>query len=531
MFADLYYENMSDCASVQFVLLERPGMLSSLDYSGTSSNSDRDINCTEDYASLPDESDDDDAFISFTTTESRCEILFQRGLELKIQEDLADALLCFEDCLAGMQDCQYFAKLPQTLLQLHNLHKCLGNEVKAGEYGEAEKLFQEAIQPKLSSNSLLNGGSQQRTKRKPFSKKAPSLSASSCNPAEYGNLMVIKAKEYEKLASLQAEKGNMDLAMESCRKAVILRHCVYGQTVPVEEAAMTMFEYIYGELEERNGRLLQNNGAVCPIECSTANAPGDVGFSEGDLSITSPANSLFIETKGFDKREENVADRKLQSANWAQPGLNMWSTQETLADTQWQPLASSSTKHLEKGSPTTVNKSGFNDSTHSTTLDSTDLTLNHTPDLNITSEKDLSPSPTSCHHPHQDNTANGVSSKENHILDYCGGRVHPHDNGQCWAVPAQPLTDPLHHSQFTGIHPQHTHHHHHNNLCKGVTKGVKNLTKLSAELKAPMCVTLDVQTVKTDTGGMEHPRCLPLWVLLLGAFVEMALLAYMLYNH
>lgn len=512
MFADLYYENMSDCASVQFGLLERSGMLSSLDYSGTSSNSDRDINCTEDYTSLSD--DDDDAFISFTTTESRCEILFQRGLELKIQEDLANALLCFEDCLAGMQDCQYFAKLPQTLMQLHNLHKCLGNEVEAGEYEEAEKLFQEAIQPKLSSNSLLNGGSQQRTKRKPFSKKAPSsLSASSCNPAEYGNLMVSKAKDYEQMASLQAEKGNMDLAMESCRKAVILRHSVYGQTVPVEEAAMTMFEYIYGELEERKGRLLQNNGAVCPTECSTANALGDVGSSTGDLSITTPTSTHFMETKGYDKREETVNDRKLQSANWAQPGLNMWSTRETLADSQWQPLASSSSKHLEKGSPTSVDRSGLNDSSaHSTTLDSIDLALNHTPDHSITSQEDLTPSPTNYHHPHQDNSANGVSGKENHILDYCGGRVHPHDNGGCWAVPVQPLSDPLDHSQLTGMHPQHGHHHHHNNLCKGVTKGVKNLTKLSAELKAPMCVTLDVQTVKTDTGGMEHPRCLPLWV-------------------
>ena len=498
---------MSEYAVARYHILERSRMFASLDTSGSSSTGEKEINSVE-YSALLDESDDDDddAFISFTTTESRCEMLYQRGLELKIQDDLGDALLCFEDCLRGMQNCQYFAKLPQTLQQLQHLYKLLGNEEKAEEYGEAEKLFLEATEPKVSSTTL-KSGSQSRTKRKPFSKKTPSsLSVSSSNPAEYGNLMTSRAEEYERLASLSAEKGKMDIALDYCRKVVILRQCVYGQNAAVTEAAMTLFEYIYAELEESKGRLSQN-GSVLLVGNKAMNKPTDMYTTKGDLSVSSVELFSPLENKGQDKGEVNSFDRKLQSANCGQPHPNMWSTGVDTS-TQWQLQVNA--ELLKSDTTSTPLHPGFKSAqdagecyTEGSEKHSTGA-INYIPPILF------------------DTTAHSGECNDHHILEYCGGQeaLPPQENspGLCWVVPVQPQN---------GSHPQHSHHHHHKNLCKGVTK---NLTKLSAEFKAPMCVTLDVQTVKPGT-GMEHPRCLPLWVLLLGAFVEMALLAYMLYNH
>ena len=512
--------NMSDyAASAQLGVLERSQMLSSLNYSGNSSNSDRDFDVSEHSALLRDESDEEeDAFISFTTTESRCESLFQQGLELKLRGDVEDALLCFEDCLRGMRDCQYFAKLPQTLQHLKHLYRVLGNEDKADEYGEADKLFQEATEPKLSSPSL-NNGSQPRSKRKPFSKKTPSiLSSSVCNPAEYGNLMVRKALEYEKLARSHVEKGNMDVAMSCCKKAVVLRNCVRGQTAPVVEEAMALLEYVYGELEKRSKRL-----SVSELSYET-NKVTDVqlerGPAKGDLSVPSPKLSNCMETKDWDEHEATKVDTGIQSANFSRPhSAAMWSAPTDMCS-HWHsdenqarhcvnvPAPSSWDRQESLGMPSTQGHG--TEEGYSAGIGETRLGRDFTPSVV------------------QVSSTNGSCLHCDHTPELNGGKEPPSpdkpdktaDPEPCWVVPVQP---------HFNSHPHHLSHH--KNLCKGVTKGVKNLTKLSAELKAPMCVTLDVQTVKSDRGAMEHPRCLPLWVLLLGAFVEMALLAYMLYHH
>ena len=48
-----------------------------------------------------DDSLSDDAFITFKTTETRCEELYERGVGLKSQR-LEDALWCFLECLKEM---------------------------------------------------------------------------------------------------------------------------------------------------------------------------------------------------------------------------------------------------------------------------------------------------------------------------------------------------------------------------------------------------------------------------------------------
>lgn len=412
------------------------------------------------WCDLQEESDGEDTFISFTTTESKCETLFQRGLELKVDGEFVNALDCFQECLGGMQECQYFAKLPQTLQQLEYLYRALGLDDKAEEYGRAEKLFQEATQLKVDTPS---GQTQPKTKRRPFSKKPRSLASSSqgCNPGEYGNLITKKANEFDKLARFCAERGEIEHALEYCGKVVVLRQCLCGESLPVTEASLNYFKALYAELEERKGNMaaMETDKAVTnhvkgDLSTSTASEDKTYGVS-GDLSIAADCSSTDCDVLVRSER--------------------MWSTEQ---DTRSQYQANSTTEPQTNGTSVT------NCRHHREFKDITVSQQVHTFSGENKGNKG----------PYFPNGAGGtqeciVSSSE---LCSKGGHHHPH-NG---------------------------------NLCTGMT----NLTKLSAELEAPMCVTVNIQTVGTET-GMKHPRCLPLWVLLLGAFVEMTLLAYMLYYH
>ena len=403
---------------------------------------------------LQEESDDGDTFISFTTTESKCEAFFQRGLELKLDGELVQALACFKDCLGGMQKCQYFVKLPQTLQQLEYIYRAIGLDEKAEEYGRAEKLFQEAT--RLQPNKSSEGQTEPKTKRRPFSKKTRSLASinQGCNPGEYGNLMIKKADEYEKLAFFCVEKGEIELALDYCSKLMVLRQLMYGEVLSVTEASLNYFKVIYAELEA-------GKESIPPVKGNDKVVTNKV---KGDLSTATDCSStngdVFVKgesicSTGEDTRAQCQVNSEMIKSLQTEPQRNETSVMTCRQHLECMDITESQKFHTFPGK----NKADFY--SHNG--------VGGTQECKVTS--------------------NGVSghgtlgeNHHNHVL-----------NG---------------------------------NLCMGMT----NLTKLSAELKAPMCVTLNIQPVGPGA-GMEHPRCLPLWVLLLGAFVEMALLAYMLYYH
>ena len=191
-------------------------------------------------------SDEEDGGISFTTTETKCERLFDQGLELKICGEIERALSCFLDCLKGMQECQYFAKLPQTLHHLGELYNSLGNMDYALEFAQAEKLFYEAVVVSSSSESTPKERPT-RTKRRPFGKRRSTKSSGS-NPAEYGALLIKKATEYEMLAKMCAREKNFDLALDYSGKAAKLKRSVYGPEHPDTIATMESFSLLYAEV-------------------------------------------------------------------------------------------------------------------------------------------------------------------------------------------------------------------------------------------------------------------------------------------
>ena len=199
-----------------------------------------------DRGSMCSSDEEDGGGISFTTTETKCELLFEQGLELKICGDIERALACFLDCLKGMQECQYFAKLPQTLHHLGELYSTLGNTETALDFAQAEKLFYEAV---LVSSENTTKEKSTRTKRKLFAKRRSTKTKSSgSNPAEYGHLLVKKAVEYEMLARMCAKEKKFDLAVDYSGKAANLKRSVYGDDHPDSIDAMETFTVMCAEL-------------------------------------------------------------------------------------------------------------------------------------------------------------------------------------------------------------------------------------------------------------------------------------------
>ena len=230
-------------------------MFSSLGSSGVS-QSNSSCNSDMDLDRYSGDEDEEDAFISFTTLESKCERLYEQGLEFKHQGDLQESLSFFLKCLEGMQECQYFAKLPQTLHQLSDLYRSLEHLERADDYSKAEKLFYEAITTEPRAVAA-------KEKRRPF-KKSKSISSVAYNPAEYANLLSKKAEVFEKQARVCAEEGKFDLSEENSKKASRIRNLL-GQSYPVK-GCVTPLSNIHtcspleGDLSAELVGTLQTNG-------------------------------------------------------------------------------------------------------------------------------------------------------------------------------------------------------------------------------------------------------------------------------
>lgn len=419
------------------------------------------------------DADDEDAFISFTTTESKCELLYQEGLELKYCGDYESSLKSFQKCLEGMQECQYFMKLPQTLQRLSELSHFLQDYQGAEEYQKAEKLFYEATEVQSSPTSSKEG---RHKKRKPFSKK-PKPAMSMSNPAEYGNMLIRKAEELDRLSKACAEKHKFSDAVELCSKAVSIRQCVFGRNHHSTLASMDSLRTLHEEASIH--------------ETDRHYPPSTVEELKGDLSMTE--QSAIRNENGSSTSAECGGAQALLLATVSNNGIPQCSQNNA---TQLLPAKDSSTQ-----TDNTFPLAGHygllalqGDNTQRRDFPSlySSSPCKVTEDVDTSDKEERQECAYDGIHKdtRQDKEAllNGVEGKSQDTVPVGGVKTN--------------------FSKLSELK---------NPMCVGGMK--TNLGKLS-ELKNPMCVDLH----KGPGGGTENTRCLPLWILLLPALL--ALIGY-----
>lgn len=396
-----------------------------------------------------DDSDQDDCGISFTTTETKCERLFEQGLELKLNGEIESSLSCFLDCLRGMQECQYFAKLPQTLHHLGELYHLLGSYDKAVEFAQAEKLFYEAVI--VRSEGARKDAVPKRTKsrKKPFGKRSRSSGGGS-NPAEYGELLVKKADEYEMLARICTKERKFELAVDYCGKAAKLKRSVYGPDHPITLASLEYFTLVYAEL----GRM--------EYAMTVRQTEGGINTCE----LTSDSNV---------SKKDCVDNDIEQLAN----GHN--------------------NKHTVQNN-------------HERRNSSKGQTPNTTPETKLEAHESFLEQETEAHTipPECQHSLIHTHTPEQGNADYQG---HEPDCGKS-AILVQQLTN----LQVCQVHEH--------SLNTNLTNEIHWSKEADNDCEYTNCV--EVGVIKTDS-NIEHTRFCPLWVLLLGAFLEMTLVAYIVY--
>ena len=406
------------------------------------------------------ESDEEDAFISFTTTESKCEQLYQEGLELKHQGDLENSLSSFLKCLEGMQECQYFVKLPQTLQQLSVLSRSLHDFQRAEEYEEAEKLFYKVTVVQSSPQPQAKEGGAKHKKRRPFSKK-PKPAVAVCNPADYGNVLTRKAGEFDKLARICAKENKFSDALDHSNNALRIRRCVFGQNHHLTVASVDSLRALHTE----------------------------ASIYEASVTDYSPLGSHLPESKG---------DLSLNGPNGSPQSVVCEVAQTSL----------SATALSDNDIPQYGNTTGLLPSKDCSTQ--TDTVTPHIGDCTIipptqegSVEERSFPTLYSSVTPVVGDAYKSDKDKGSDRQECAYTSIHK-DSRQDGVQWGNQLNGALGKSQEI--------------VCVGVKS---NLSKLS-ELKNPMCVNLDLH--KGPGEGTENTRCLPLWVLLLPAFL--ALVAY-----
>lgn len=432
--------------------------------------SEMELDCYNGYES------DEESPIIFTTLESRCEQLYLQGLEFQQGSDLEAALSCFLRCLEGMQKCEYFAKLPQTLHQLAKVCKALDNVERAEDYAKAERLFYEAV-----SESPVERGdvAKQKPKRKPFSKKPRSLTSGVCNPADYFPVLTKKADEFDRLARLCAMEGNFECALDHCGNAASIRGCIYGQQHFLTAASLDYYGLLYTQASISKASV----GANCRSNFHT---------SESDLSRT-----LCTERNGTLQSALCVGAQPVLSSTSLDNGPSSLA-QYTPDKENHLPQPKDSTAQMEGNAERNFPQGSiaqYSERSVSGALSNEGCRLDATPTQSWQCQ-----SRESDQLGHKECITNGIqdlSRQDSVELDQDSAR------GKLLLKNTRPSPEA--------------------NVCTGVRN---NLTKLS-ELKPPLCVNLDPH--KGAGEDSAQTRCLPLWVLLLPAFL--ALVAYMFYYH
>ena len=430
------------------------------------------------------QSDDEDAFISFTTTESKCEQLYEQGLQYKYRGDLDESLSSFLKCLAGMQECQYFSKLPQTLHQLSELYQSLQLLDIAETYSKAEKLFYEALV--TESQATKNGQARQKTKRRPFSKKPrPASSSAAYNPAEYGSILKKKAEMFERLARTCAAECKFDLAQEYSAKAASIRQTVLGQSCRASS------DYIL------YSRAAIHSDGMLKGDLSTAGHVSTVTENETN-------GGTFCGSTGVSLSHTSGNNGPLYPPLYSSPCLQ---TENTFTD--GSQVAAISFRGAEM-------RGSCEATTNSNTVDQVEQILPGGFTMTVCQESDgIQRDPEMAGI--KGNTHKGMENQQHH--NFSAGvtanlnkpmfKLAEFKNPMC---KLSELRNPMCNLS---------------NPMSKLSELKKPMSKLS-ELKNPMCVNLDLHKGPGEE-GTESTRCLPLWILLLPALL--ALVGYVMYYH
>lgn len=509
--------------------------------------------------------DECDTFISFTTTETKCEQLFEEGLLCKTKGEMDRALQCFLKCLEGMQECQYFAKLPQTLHILAEIYQSLQCYDKAVEFASAEKLFYEAVlidatqsqmRETATGGSAASGDKKPRGKRRPFSKKPRDQSwRRGSNPAEYGDLMIKKADEYIHLAKLCAEQKKYELALDYCGKAAKIRKSVFGDGHPVTTETLDYLTVLYAEVGRAEyAAALENVHRTWQTDNSTSNDHLD-GSSRGDLLHVTEDERPSSTSEG-----DNCLNASLQlppvnhtSAEVSSAVVTCSSTMElTVNDNRTSDHSSSSISKgpvsIDEEDTVTTCLEGKEEATNC--LDSQKSTLKESEQrltlggegctetkqeagsqhqlmqksslsqFNGDYQKELSIDQHTLHG--QEQETQGIQENKSDLSDSSKNVPTSHSCIISEHSKTDIPNDPLHNSSTQP--PNHKESI--DEAVNGANKPTTTAVITDVLSKAPACVYVPV-----PEQGIEHARCLPLWVLLLGAFVEMAILAYVFVTH
>ena len=492
--------------------------------------------------------DEGDTFISFTTTETKCEQLFEEGLQYKMRGELDRALQCFLKCLEGMQECQYFAKLPQTLHILAEIYQSLQCYDKAVEFASAEKLFYEAVlidatqAQNRETTTGAAGEKRPRGKRRPFSKKPRDQSwRRGSNPAEYGDLMIKKADEYNLLAKLCADQKKYELALDYCGKAAKIRKSVFGDSHPVTTETLDYLTVLYAEVgraeysaalenmhraQQTESACVDGRGDLLHVEESPSSTSGgdnclnaslqlpSVNHTSTEVLSTAPTCSstmrLTVDNRTSDHVLNNCSSMSDMSVDKEGTSMCLKGEEEVIdcLDSQKPTL-----KDRESEQSLRLGGEGYTETKQE--AGSQQLIQKSSPS-NRDCQKELSISEHSLNGLEQETqriqeNKSNLSSKNVPSLHSC-------------ILDEQSMAgftnDPLHNTSTQPTNKEST--------DEAVNGANKPTTAVITDVlsKAPACVYVPV-----PEQGIEHAHCLPLWVLLLGAFVEMAILAYVFVTH
>ena len=417
-----------------------------------------------------DDSDQEDGGISFTTTETKCERLFEQGLKQKLSGEVQSSLSCFLDCLRGMQECQYFSKLPQTLRHLGELYHILGSYDKAVEFAQAEKLFYEAVIVGTGCDSARKDDAAKRvkSKRKPFGKRRSSSRSSGggSNPAEYGELLIKKADEYEMLARICTKERKFELAVDYSGKAAKLKRSVYGPDHPVTLASLEYFTLVYAEMGRMEYAMAMRQ-AEGGIDTCESTADSNVTREHCAVNDTEQlANGYNNSTHTIQNNHERRNSCKGQTPNT--PGSEVRAHENLREVRAHESLLEAHTKNEQETEAHTI--------------------------------------PQQCQH----NVVHTHTPKQGNS-NYQG---HEPDSDRS-AMLVQQLTN----LQVCQVNNEHS-------LNANLTNEIRWSKDPDNDCEYTDCV--EVGVIKTDS-NIEHARFCPLWVLFLGAFLEMTLVAYIVY--
>lgn len=174
------------------------------------------------------ETDEEDTFITFKTTETKCDEMYHQGMQLKTNGYVQEALACFLECAKLMRDTQYSKRFPQTLREIAELYRSLQFHEKAAGFVKAELFFYE---------SLLNGPQYEDVR-------------CSASAAEDKEALIRRADEYEKMAQVNRSQNKHKCALNSCGRAVRLRQAIFGTENELTLRTIEYFAVLYDESEK-----------------------------------------------------------------------------------------------------------------------------------------------------------------------------------------------------------------------------------------------------------------------------------------